>query len=756
MFLGLGVSLSQQGSAGPSSPRVTTLEVGEYEYVPLVPGVSRYWASHPQAGQTIPDTEQGQEDARGRYELIALRNPVTTGGASWWGVRASTSNNASLTDTTTGFWARMGNNRLPFSTRLAGGGQDFARIAHGVAEASLSFATPIITIDVPAYAPNRAATPTVTSPSAGTLRVVIGTAPASNGSAITSIEVRRSPNPDMSGATTATVLVANRATPQDYTVAGGVWYVDVREVNGVGPGPRSAIASAVVDGSLAAPPQQSPDAFFLRGGSNPAVFFVGPFTGAAITTGTIRVYASGQTDVDSHILEIEADSGFQDENGAVEYLLPDWTSGDYVLRGRVENATGPSPWSEPTAPVSVTSGLSLSVSNGSVVISGISNDAEEIIIEVVDTDPAAFNGTYTISLADLDDGLELLASPIISGTAEVGETGTGTRALWVYDPAAYTGAPLPFQTLRNWRLNGANIEGANDFTLTFPTPGAYTFVESGATPTGGFLDAISNEIEIDSSITLAAVPMNGRRIDLSGIITNGRRFVMVAHFGAARTAGAAQSILSSTASGAIGNQPITLHINSAGTIAARSQAASEAIGTATTSNAVATADPIETLFVHVADMDRAGGSLRFAFQGVNAVNSRVASMSGVAAPGDVSLPLSDLVFGARPDGATGLHADTTLKFLWIATDLPPVLDNDLRTARDLIRDALFMSTSPGFPFVPRDFAANGRITIGNTVIDPVVFLAGAQLGQYDAGAGVTRLNNRGTGADPILIGGVFP
>lgn len=748
IVFGLGItSLTRQGGA---KPRVTALAADEVLYQPLEPGVSRYWASHPLAGTIIPDTAKGQEDARGRYELIALRNPVTTGGASWWGTRASTIGTAALTDTQQ-FWGRLVDNRLAFSTRLAGGGQDFARVAHGVEAGGLSFATPIITVDVAAYEPNRATTPTVTSPSAGTLRVALGAAPGSNGAAITSIEIRRSTYSDMSDATTATVDPANRAVNQDYSVAGGVWYVDVRERNSVGWGPRSAVASALVDGSLAAPPQQAATAFFMRGGADPAVFFVGPFSGASITTGTIRVYAADDTVVGNHLAEIDADDGFEDENGAVEYPLLNWSTGDYRIRGLVTNATGSSDWSEPSVTVTVTSGLALATDNGSLVVSSVDEDFETLTVDVGDTEPASFEGSYTVTAASLADGLELLAAPVVSGTASLGATLTGTRALWVYDVAAYVGAPKPFQVSRQWRRDGDDIDGETDYTVTASSPGVYTLAETTTTPQGGVVEAVSNGITITSAVTLAAVPMDGRRIDLSGIIADGQKVAVVALFGAARTDAAEQVFLSSTSSGLYFNDPVTGWINTNGTLAVRGQATSESVATATTSAAVMTATALETMVIMVADQTQAGGAYRYTVQGVNSANNRVIARTATASILD--MPLSTLTFGARPDGSNDLHPDTTLKFLWIATTLPPTVDDDLRTVRDLIRDALFVAD--GAVFTPRGFNATGSVTIGNTVVNPVVFLAGAQLGQYDD-IGTTRLDNLGSGTDPELIGDDFP
>ena len=415
-----------------------------------------------------------------------------------------------------------------------------------------------------------------------------------------------------------------------------------------------------------------------------------------------------------------------------------------------------------------TSTLTVSAENGDVTVANIDAEYETVTIEVVDTTPTAFEGIYSVAVDDLADGVALLAAPLLDGAAQIGQSLTGSVALWIYDSDAYAAAARAFVPSRQWHRDGQPLPDETGFTVTIDAPGRYTLVESVETPDGTTLAAVSNAIAVSGGVDLTSELMDGRWIDLSGIVPDSRKLLVVAvldnamGFGSA-TASSQLVLARQTTNTTSYDHPVNLAIRS-NRMAFRASSNDLAVNALPLTGSIPldTITPRRLYMVAVGTLDKYGDGPAAGWSATDlALNETTLSQSTLVAP---ATPMSLNGFlavnrGLGADPATAvqrLAAGTKLRMLWIATDYPDPFDSRIETVRTAVQEAFFMvsGTAPTLVVSEKAMAADGTITIEGKPVTPVVFLAGEHFGQYDDG-GIKRLVNRGTGTDPELNGDWF-
>lgn len=404
--------------------------------------------------------------------------------------------------------------------------------------------------------------------------------------------------------------------------------------------------------------------------------------------------------------------------------------------------------------------LAVSANNGDVVFANVNAGYETITIEVVETTPTAFEGLYTVAVEDLSDGVELLAAPVLDGTGEVSQTLSGSAALWVYYPDAYAAAGRDFAPTRQWHRDGQPMPDQTSFTVVADTPGAYTLVESVEAPDGTLVTAVSAAIVVSGGIALTSELMDNRWINLSGIVPDSRKILVVAVLDDAQTTGTDQIVLANAPTK--GSWPTdfdaSLYIASDTSRGRFSPSdSSVVISNATTSDTI-NATPRTVALMLAGDLDG-----RFGTSNTPVIVAGISDLAKVSigvidntySANSVSL-FGDLRFaygrGANFETAAYKFATgTKLKFLWIATDYAP--NTDGATAMNTAFFDAFFSGAPG-SWAIKALPPDGVMNINGSPVTPVLFLAGENFGQYDDG-GTKRLLNRGTGPDPVLIGDWF-
>jgi hypothetical protein len=421
-------------------------------------------------------------------------------------------------------------------------------------------------------------------------------------------------------------------------------------------------------------------------------------------------------------------------------------------------------WRDHRYPVgAVVAELEISADNGNVTLANIAADFETMEIEVIDTTPAAFEGVYTVSVATLADGVELLAAPILEGTGEIGQPLTGSVALWVYDPDAYLAAGREFIPARQWYRDGSPLPDQTGFTITPDLPGSYTLIETVEAPNGAVVTATSNVVTISGGLALTAESLDGRWIDLSGIVPDSRRLIVVALLDdAVAIPGVTQNLLANRDSGSLTNNwPFFVSLT-ANDGAPRCRFSDDG---GTYSPTLATgllldATPRPAVVMTMANLDRFASDVAIRSSGISALASFEKNGQSTAVPPAAAVSLQTLMAvnrGTGPDFNQRMAPGTKLRFLWIAHDVPDTADNTISTMRNAVVDAMFSvsGTAPNIVFAPKALAPDGSIVIDGKTVTPVVFLAGQNFGQYEDGTGTRRLVNRGTGTDPILNGEWF-
>ena len=134
----------------------------------------------------------------------------------------------------------------------------------------------------------------------------------------------------------------------------------------------------------------------------------------------------------------------------------------------------------------------------------IDTDADALTIMV--TAPAFYQGSWSVALADLDNGPVSLVAPGISGSIASGATLSVVPGLWVYD-GTHAAPVHAYQ----WSLDGAPLSGETGTTLVVPTITADSVVTLTDTATDGHGSTSVNS-NLGGAAVIAATP-GGVRID---------------------------------------------------------------------------------------------------------------------------------------------------------------------------------------------------------------------------------------------------
>ena len=624
-----------------------------------------------------------------------------------------------------------------------------------------------------ATAPGAPAAPIVSTPSPETVRVAVQPVPSTlvNGAVITAYRVRFAATPDLATILHAvTVPVADIGTPIDVTGISGTVYIDTIALSDVGDSAASPAASVTVAPAATIPPQPAASAMTITGGTDPAISLPGPFEdgGSPILSWEMQAAPADDPTFAAIAWTLSVtDIGLPGD--PVVWPITGLPTGGYHARVRTANALGTSVWSLPTGSIEVVRAAEMEIvanGNGDVTFTLDVVD-DSLAVDVVDTDPYDFTGTYTVSLSDLADGYNVLAGPVAGPEdgASIGDPDNGIitayGSLIAYRQDLYAAATIDFVTTGQWHRDGTPLGTAFQITggpLSY-TPdllGSYTLVETIPDLLGGTQTVTSPAVIARGAFELTAEPMDGRWIDLGGIIEDSRRLVVVALLDDAISRGTQYFWTNDVDSNLLSN--VYFWASTGTGPRAKFSDPANTYGGTVASSGILDAARRPCMVIQVGDLDRDASNRVTNIRMASPLDDKAVSAMSTATPPALPVDLSQFAFN-RGDNVGGLRlaAGTKLRFLWVASVVPNPTGN-LGDVSAAVRDALMIvgGTKPNLTLSPRPVNANGILTINGTEVVPEIFLRGPQLGQYDAGGGVKKLTNYGSGADPILNGDYFP
>lgn len=389
----------------------------------------------------------GTTPATARQATVSWTAPGDTGGLALTGYTVTyTDTTASTSGTVSGGGAAATTKTVTGLT--AGDNYTFAVVAanadgNGAASTPPATATPV---DVPGQPTGLSA---VAGP-AGAQATVTWTAPAANGSPITSYNVRHIDTSDNTGAHDATVSVGAGARSSTATalVPGDVYSFTVTAVNAIGTGPVSHASGTATPFTT----PSAPTGVAATGGNGSAhVTWNAPAAAnGSPVTGYRVVYTDAATPADN--------GSFVSTGTATSATVPGLVGGEtYVFTVRATNAAGDGTASAPSSALAVTS--SPGAPTGVTAVAG-PGDAQATVSW---TAPANNGGVavtgYTVSLDDGVDPATIVAAgaadrsalvlgltpgtaytATVTATNSVGTGGAGTAAATV-TPFTVPGAP---------------------------------------------------------------------------------------------------------------------------------------------------------------------------------------------------------------------------------------------------------------------------------------------------------------------------
>lgn len=716
-------------------------------------------------------------EAVGRYVIVASAMPAGYPVTQFFGNRSGSATSPWMTSPTGDYWTTFTSATVKtFSGQVTGGTTQYWRAARGTAAGTggdLVFTTPVTSLAIPARAPVAPPAPTLSDEGSGTVAVTIAASTQANGSTIASYRIERATDLAFTTpVTVATVLVANIGTPTDATSLSGTVYFRTIAISNLGESLPSPVASITVGSAATVPATPTAANMVLVGGGSPTITLVGPFGdgGSPITQYEYQVTLATDTGFASPAVDAFTPS-IGDPGDETVFDLPGLATGSYIARVRTRNAVGASSWSAATASVDVVEvgGVEIVASGENDVAFTIAEDDDGLAINITSIAPAAYVGEWSVSLSDMaTDGYEVLTGPVIEPSEVIiGEEGadtfTGYGALIAYraDLYAATDPEIDFRTTVQWHRDGTPIGDPVDMAgapvnYTPTDLGSYTLVETIPDLLGGTQTVTSPAIVARGAFELTAEELGTRWIDLGGIISDSRKMAVVALYDDVATSTGWLWTNGTHANNILNNVYFWMIASGGGPRGKFSDPANTYGGTPTSSGVV-DATPRPLVAIQVGDLDRDASNRVTTARLVSPLDDKAVSAVSTATAPAVPVDLSEFAINRGAlDGTGQAPAGMKLRFFWAASVFP-VPDNNLGTVSAALRDAFFNigGTAPNLTISPRPVRADGIVTVGGVDVVPEIFLRGPQLGQYDAGGGVKKLTNYGSGADPILNGDFF-